>query len=236
MSKRTSFTGSALIRLLARLADVETPETPERKQAFADRLSQWLDWANAISLSNALGGGLSDATNMPSPSSASTSAEEVACARVRTALAKAIAEDTRAASTDMTADFSPHRRRYFARQQSMETSIGPLRARLRARLAAGSPAMAQLAAVDGVMEQTLGGRERTLLSSVPLLLQGHFERLRQADLVAVREPNGGVTEGTWPDAFCKDMQDVLLAELDIRFQPVEGLLDALRMRQPGRHD
>ena len=225
MSKRTSLTGSALIRLLARLADVETSDS--KQAAFADRLSQWLDWTNAISLSNALGG---DLPNAPSRSSASASAEEVDCARVRTALAKAIAEDAHAASMAMTADFSPHRRRYFARQQAMETSIGPLRARLRARLAAGSPAMAQLAAVDGVMEQTLGARERTLLSSVPVLLQGHFERLRQADLATPREPDGGATEGKWPDVFCRDMQDVLLAELDIRFQPVDGLLDALRMK------
>jgi hypothetical protein len=29
--------------------------------------------------------------------------------------------------------------------------------------------------------------------------------------------------------FRKDMQSVLLAELDIRFQPVEGLLAALRI-------
>ncbi|RZF30552.1 DUF3348 domain-containing protein [Paraburkholderia sp. UYCP14C] len=32
----------------------------------------------------------------------------------------------------------------------------------------------------------------------------------------------------WLDAFRKDMQSVLLAELDVRFQPVEGLLAALR--------
>ncbi|OLL32287.1 hypothetical protein BTH42_07520 [Burkholderia sp. SRS-W-2-2016] len=32
----------------------------------------------------------------------------------------------------------------------------------------------------------------------------------------------------WLDVFRKDMQSVLLAELDVRFQPVEGLLAALR--------
>nr|WP_310630847.1 DUF3348 family protein [Paraburkholderia sp.] len=34
----------------------------------------------------------------------------------------------------------------------------------------------------------------------------------------------------WLDAFRKDMQSVLLAELDVRFQPVEGLIAALRAR------
>ena len=36
--------------------------------------------------------------------------------------------------------------------------------------------------------------------------------------------------GAWLDTFRKDMRSVLLAELDIRFQPVEGLLAALRTR------
>ena len=35
--------------------------------------------------------------------------------------------------------------------------------------------------------------------------------------------------GAWLDTFRKDMRSVLLAELDIRFQPVEGCA-ALRTR------
>ena len=37
-----------------------------------------------------------------------------------------------------------------------------------------------------------------------------------------------VTPGAWLDVFRKDMRSVLLAELDVRLQPVEGLLAALR--------
>lgn len=39
-----------------------------------------------------------------------------------------------------------------------------------------------------------------------------------------------VTPGAWLDVFRKDMRSVLLAELDVRLQPVEGLLAALRTR------
>ncbi|RBC56959.1 DUF3348 family protein, partial [Xanthomonas oryzae] len=38
-----------------------------------------------------------------------------------------------------------------------------------------------------------------------------------------------VSDG-WLDVFRKDMQSVLLAELDVRFHPIEGLLAALRTR------
>ncbi len=37
-----------------------------------------------------------------------------------------------------------------------------------------------------------------------------------------------MTPGAWLAVFQNDMQSVLRAELDIRFQPVEGLLAALR--------
>jgi hypothetical protein len=96
--------------------------------------------------------------------------------------------------------------------------------------------MARLAVLDAVMERALSARERSLLASVPELLGGHFERLRQAALAseadqADPEADGNavaVTSRAWLDVFRKDAQSVLLAELDVRFQPAEGLLAALR--------
>jgi hypothetical protein len=154
-------------------------------------------------------------------------------ARARTALANAIAEDGTAAAA---ADFAPFRRRYLALQQAMEAGIGPLRGRLRALLAARSPAMARLAAVDVVMEQVLAAREHSLLASVPALLEKHFTRLRQASPETVGEPGSEAEAGEWLHVFRKDMKNVLLAELDFRFQPIEGLLEALRMRPPECHE
>ena len=216
MSRRTGFTDSALVRLLARLTDINVPES---RHGFADRLSQWFGWTDAISLSAALDGSSAAAQ---SRARVPASAQERECSGVRAALAKAINERGAFAS-----DFASHRRRYLARQQAMETAIGPLRGRLRARLAAGSPAMARLAAVDAVMEQVLGAQEQRLLSTVPGLLEKHFERLRQAER-ARDESDGGGDSGAWLEVFCTDMRSVLLAELDIRLQPIEGLLEALR--------
>lgn len=240
--QRTAPSGPALIRLLARLADVEVPES---RQSLSDRLSQWLGWTDAIALSAALNG------NPPAVAAGARvfgSAEEDACARVRGALEKAIAGDSgsaaarrrapaqvpsRTAPIEAVADFAVFRQRYLSIQQSMETDIGNLRGRLRGMLAARTPAMARLAVVDAVMERALAERERSLLASVPVLLAGHFERLRGAEqaTLAAAETSGdavAVTPGAWLDAFRKDMQSVLLAELEVRFQPVEGLLAALR--------
>jgi hypothetical protein len=138
-------------------------------------------------------------------------------------LVNAIAD--RGAAPDAEADFSSHRRSYAAKQQAMEASIGPLRARARAALARTSPSMARLAAVDAVMEEVVGTHERSLLATVPGLLEKRFKRLRQDE----PDPADGKGQpARWLELFGKDMQAVLLAELDIRLQPVEGLLEALR--------
>ncbi|NVJ12466.1 DUF3348 family protein, partial [Myxococcus sp. AM001] len=52
---------------------------------------------------------------------------------------------------------------------------------------------------------------------------------RQAELPAEGQATPS-TSRAWLDAFRKDMQSVLLAELDVRFQPIDGLLAALRPR------
>jgi hypothetical protein len=234
VSRRTGFNGSALIRLLSRLTDIDAREPA---QPTADRLSQWFGWTDAISLSAALDGA-------PATTQASTRAprntEESECQRVRTALANAIVEDTTfGTSKDATPDFTPYRRRYLARQQAMEAGVGTLRSRLRSALAAKSPSMARLASVDVVMAQVLEAREHSLLSAVPGILEKHFERLRKASQAPdvpdlpdgepeTDKDNSAQPDEAWLAVFRKDAQDVLLAELDFRFQPVEGLLEALR--------
>ena len=228
VSQRTVFNGSALVRLLSRLADTGAREPT---QATADRLSQWFGWTDAISLSAALDGVPAAASS--SRLRAPASSEERECARARTGLANAIAEDGVVIAAT---DFAPLRRRYLALQQAMEAGIGPLRARLRTALAAKSPAMARLAAVDVVMEQVLAAREHSLLAGVPALLEKHFNRLSGNGASMTAEPAGEPQAGEWLHAFRKDMKSVLLAELDFRFQPIEGLLEAFRMRQPECHE
>ncbi|CAB3666088.1 DUF3348 domain-containing protein [Trinickia soli] len=237
--QRTAFSGPALIRLLARLTDAEVSDP---KQSLADRLSQWLAWTDAIKLSSALNGN-PPATAAGAP--ANLGAAEKECARVRSALANAIANDSTFAAirprgaamepsaADDPVDSSVLRQRYLFLQREMETAIGHLRERLRVTLAAQTPGMAKLAMVDAVMERALAPREQSLLAALPRLMTTHFERLRRQAQQAPGDAQA--TEVTakhapcpWLDTFRKDMQSVLLAEMEVRFQPVEGLLAALR--------
>jgi hypothetical protein len=236
--KRATLSGPTLFRLLARLTEVDVPES---RQSLSDRLSQWIHWTDAIALSTALNG---NPTGVHSASRFLDSAEAAECARVRTSLAKAIVGDDgvagvgrrgrvqappQAGPADTALEYSIFRQRHLSMQQTMETRIGDLRARLRLALAARTPAMARLAEVDGVMERALGARERNLLAAVPALLGGRFARLRQAAQETLADTPAAARDA-WLDVFRMDMQSVLLAELDLRFQPVEGLLAALRTR------
>ncbi|WP_180734581.1 DUF3348 domain-containing protein [Paraburkholderia sp. PGU19] len=247
--QRTAVSGPTLVRLLARLTAADVPAS---SQSLSDQLSQWLGWTDAIALSTALN------SAPPAVASGARGAGSVEheCARVRASLADAIAGDSmlaprrrrsaahaqNAQQPEAEANYADFRQCYLALQQTMETRIGGLRGRLRSMVAAQTSDMTRLAVVDAIMERSLGARERSLFGAVPGLLSGHFERLRQAaqdeqdalDTVATTATSAesqvaAARPGAWLDVFRKDMQSVLLAELDIRFQPVEGLLAALRI-------
>ncbi|WP_186051543.1 DUF3348 domain-containing protein [Burkholderia gladioli] len=311
LPQRSSLHAPALVRILTRLGGTDVQRTA---QPLADRLSQWVAWTDAIALSSVL------AAPAPVVAGLRGNGEDEAARglSLRSSLSKAIANDAllaparqlrrggafapaqlarppEPAETD--ADFALYRQCCLSLQQKMESEIGDLRARLRPRLAAQSPALAKLAALDATMERALAARERSLFGAVPGLLGAYFERLR-ADAKAARaeaeatdddgngeaaqagsDGNGGndgndgndggsgngsanghasgpaaapaaapltraadvapplrarlaqaSAPDSWLDTFRKDMQSVLLAELDLRFQPVGGLLAALRAR------
>ena len=223
----------AFTRLLARLAGAEIPASGP---ALAERLGQWLDWNRAVGLSRALDGRLPD----PVPTASARSDDMADGARVRASLAEAIGNERglNLAAT-AAADFAPFRRYALATQRAMQAASGRLRGQLREHLAA-VPALARLAEVDALMEQTLSPREASVLAGVPLLLEARFEQLRASARPPVVELPHAVAAGDagamalppapapWLAVFRGDLKDVLLAELDVRFHPIEGLLAALR--------
>lgn len=257
--QRAGFTDSALIRLLARLNDMDGGAAPKPAgtprgaaattasagggETFVDRLSAWLRWTDAMTLFEALQNDAAPGTSTPvAPASASASIEEDACKRVHAGLVQALTEERpwmpekpnprirahlRTAAPpkplmETRTEFAPYRRHYQGRQIAMENAIEPLRARLRTQLADRSPRMAQLVSLDQVMERVMGEHERRLLSALPALLEKRFARLRAA---AEADANAGTA---WLDAFHQELEAVLAAELDLRWQPIAGLLAALK--------
>lgn len=208
-----AFHGARLVRVLARLA---APGVPESRQSLAERLGDWLSVTDALTLSLALGSpasgnaGEPGAAIRPDPRSAdAAAAARGARDRLRLALESA------ASGFDASAiDFPSYRRHHQRMQREMSLRIAPLRRALRAALAARSADLARLAALDAVFEQALAERERGLLASAPVLVGRRFDQLR------------GTSDG-WLATFHDDFRETLAAELELRLQPLDGLIAAL---------
>ncbi|AWH17795.1 DUF3348 domain-containing protein [Stenotrophomonas sp. ZAC14D2_NAIMI4_7] len=205
--------GPDFLRLLARLSDGAMPAT---SPALTDRLGQWVDWSRAVALSGALDG------RLPDPAEPAEALEDLLadCTQAETSLLASLNEDAEAerlldlAEAAATANFASLRQRYLVLQRAMQTATGRLRGRLRDQLVHTSPELARLAEVDAVMEQTLSPREHALLATAPAVLGARFERVHG-------QPG-------WRAPFRNDMRSLLLAELELRFHPIHGLLAALR--------
>jgi hypothetical protein len=202
--------GLDLKHLLDRLAGA-TPAAPSPD--FAARLGQWLGWTGAISLAAALAPAADRAGTDAAPSARDAAAD---VSQVRARLAASISAGLREpmAAAD---DFEPLRRHCTVQQQAMQEAVAALRQRLRQALAQRTPAGARLAAIDAALEQSLAATERSLLAGVTLRLQAQHGQLRRR---AGQGPQ-------WTHHFLQDMEHVLLAELEHRLLPAQGLLQTL---------
>jgi hypothetical protein len=172
-------------------------------QPLSETLSRWLDWTQAITLAAALDQRPDPGARAAHPPDVQAWSQRVE--RLRATLTAAIQQDFGDADDGEPAE---RRQRHVARQKAMEAAIAAARADLRQALsAAASPRLARLASLDEAMERMLAERGRVLLSAVP----------RWSEQQRLHRP----------------ARQLLLAELDFRLQPLEGLLDALRPRDHG---
>jgi hypothetical protein len=208
---RSNFNRSALVRRLAGWLPVQT-DAP--RQDIGERLGGWLNVADAIALHSAHQA-LPAVTTVRRPAARKSAADvQAEMRRVRATLTQTIATPPHPPTRASDIEFAPHHQRYLDQQRRMEMSVDALRDHLRQTLAATSPRLAQLAALDATLDQMFGAREQKLLAGVPAFLKARFEQLRQTH------------PGTWPPLFEQDMQQALLAELDLRLQPVLGMIEA----------
>lgn len=211
---------------------------------FAERWSLWLNTFDAIGLQAAHQSIRAGAQPLATSTAAATSRSRRASAlagdveRVRGTMAQAIAQDplrldgfTDADAAD--AGYAPFQQRHLALQRQMDQMVPPLRDHVRQALAQASAAMWQLATLDAALEQVLARREQALLPTTVSLLQRRHEQLRQAHRQALEaagqddDPARWREPGGWLEAFGRDWRQALVAELDLRLQPVVGMVEAL---------
>ena len=243
---RRNFSSSRLVRVLDRWEAAGAPQPP--RQDVAERLGEWLGVRDAITLDAAhraiqvLPGQWSARRGRAGAAGAAALEQEVQ--RVRATLVQAImappgpppvarrgrhalppveGDPASAPEPDGAAAFAPLRKRCADLQRQMDLRIDALRAHGRKQLTACGPRLAQLAALDAVMQQMLGERTQKALAALPALLE---QRCTSSSAGAAAEAK----------AWEQDMQDLLLAELETRLEPVVGLMEALRQHGGGTKD
>lgn len=236
MFLRGNFNSSGLVRLLGEWSggDAEAP-----RQDLAERLAHWLGVADAITLHAAQ---QTVRAARPLPAARGTPRDGAPLAaqlqQVRATLERAIRADdlaelvgrpAPASAEDDAAVYALYHQRYLDLQRRMEMAIDALRGHVRQALARQSPRLARLAALDAVLDPMLGGREQQLLGTVPGHLKHRFEQLRRTAADADADADA---DTDWRPRFAADVQQALLAELDLRLQPVLGLVEAQAHEAP----
>lgn len=246
---RARLHSSELLRLLVSQGMVDAAaDTGDVGQSLGD----WLDFRQAIALQGFIG-----TVDDPSAVRAQATARVDAVvlrrrfSEVRTALEQSILKgsvpalglmriELPPAELDHPIDpkiaFDPFRRYSSGHQRQMENIIRSLRVQLRGMLDKGVTAHRQLSTLDAIFENVLHSRESRLLARIPTQFEKRFAKLLKQHLKALREaaeadePAPRTTP--WLGPLREDMRNALLAELDLRLQPILGLIEALIPNTP----
>ena len=199
------------------------PPTPRKPGAAIAQLGQSLSWRDAIALSQALSLP-AEAASAEAPKQPWPAELERVCRSLQAGFQDSSALRTATPSDASLAEAAaPFRLHHANQQRAMAQRLASLREGLRKALTARTPELARLAALDAVFEQALTEPERQKLAVLPSML------VRRVAVLRAAQPEG---DADWPFkgwrlSLWAELQQVLQAELDLRLQPLLGLLEAL---------
>ncbi|MFO1251811.1 MAG: DUF3348 family protein [Inhella sp.] len=215
----------------------------------SERLAQSLSWLDAVALAEVLNG----APAAPTPDAVQRLQATRAWARtalqrlqaelqagfadpvlvregptsapsLRRPSARATAAPKPAGALDAVA---PYRLHHSTQQRSLAIRVTGLRGQLRSQLSSTTPRLARLAALDAVFERALQAREEQALAGLPSMTAQRGISLRAADPNPDPDDRHAWPAPGWRGQLWSELQRVLQAELELRLQPVLGLIEAL---------
>jgi hypothetical protein len=134
--------------------------------------------------------------------------------------------------------FQPYARFYSLQQSELERRTSIIRGLLMAELRARSDELSRVAALDTALEPLLLNFGRRCFAVIPDLLESRFEQWRERQRHRDAEAGQDSTlaewasERGWITQFHRDMRRLLRAEMDLRTEPLRGLLKTLGHELP----
>ncbi len=222
------FRGSQMIRFLDELHITDEPVSPER---FSGRLAELIDLSHSVKISIAHTA-MSRMEFEPFDNSFDTARDEVMRVHGETVdiIVKAFTDHTgstrlkapkreRLNNENQKAAVKPFLSFYVYYQRMLDSKLNNLREYIRNCASGLSVKLAQLGKLDEVLADTLAAHERKSFAQVPVLLERRFsEQLQRSQWAQLDELHA---------SFCRDLQALLLAELEVRMLPVLGLIESI---------
>lgn len=241
MSQPVSHSSQSHSRLIRFLTDLAVVDFETTQRDFAERLGLLLNFADSILLADAL---KVQESALPECQAADENVRAMFL-RARANLVATIVSGCAPGATqvrirwpsvsltDESIPFDPFLRFYVAQQRDMDLGVRNLRSAVREAMTGVSASLQQLVTLDIALEDTLWEHSRRFLAVVPRFLQRRFDWLQQQHQQRVMENialgNSGlvIEHDVWLRPFSQDVQGLLLAELELRLQPVLGLVEAM---------
>ncbi len=230
------------IPLLQVLAELGFAARSSQRQNLAELLGDQIDLADSIALARAL----MSLDRAKVPAAASMEAPQRQFLNARAGMIKMITNCFEPGDTPATFNLpraeifsdpkegvKPYQRFYSLIQSELDHRVTRLRKSLRASLGFEGQGMVRLAALDRIVDDTLGEHSRRVLAVLPKLLGEQFNKHSQNVPGGLQStnPQEWTQPGGWLLTFYQDMRHMLLAEMDFRLLPARGLLDALDTRE-----
>ncbi len=119
--------------------------------------------------------------------------------------------------------FSAYQRFYAMQQSEIDFKVLKVKSQLRKTLQESYPALSRLIALDSAMGDLIQTNTRGAYvhahRGLKTRFQYYFKALDENERESLIEPS-------WLQSFFKDMQELLLAELELRLQPLYGMIEA----------
>lgn len=136
--------------------------------------------------------------------------------------------------------FRPYARFYGLHQSELERRVALLRGLLLTEMRAHSDNLAKVAALDTALERLMVNFGRRCFAAIPNLLSRRFEQLRERQLQHDDDCGQASTLHDWLGGrgwlteFHRDTHRLLYAELELRTEPLRGMLLALGHELPSK--
>ena len=249
MNKSSGHNSPKSSRLLRCLDELEVLAGRPRENQFGSRLGRLIDLSDSIALADTLRQ-VSRKEEVDSEMVADKRGELLKAdfLELRTSMVAFIARSfVVTADTEQSPPFSlprlsgqinsddgykPYQRFYALHQSEMESQINRLRVAAREQVVGSSAKLARVVTLDTALFETLQSYCRKQLTQISVLLAQRFYLLRDTALAREDQqelklnPEACLAPEGWLSLFYREMQNTLLAELDLRLQPLLGLVEA----------